>query len=95
MHTPKTIWLEAHAPQMHHSFAVISVLSAFPLALVGEEGKLSGERGSATAGGEIMVRVQQVEVPALWCWGGGKGCFGHICRFRAGRMVQLELQGHR
>lgn len=86
MHTPKTIWLEAHAPQMHHSFAVISVLSAFPLALVGEEGKL---------GGEIMVRVQQVEVPALWCWGGGKGCFGHICRFRAGRMVQLELQGHR
>lgn len=31
--------------KMHHSFAVISVLSAFPLALVGEEGKLGGERG--------------------------------------------------
>lgn len=30
---------------MHHRFAVISVLLAFPLALGGEEGKLGGERG--------------------------------------------------
>lgn len=30
-----------------------------------------------------MVGVQQVEVLALWCWGGGRGCFGHMCRFRA------------
>lgn len=56
------------------------------------------ERGAeglcATAGGEIMVGVQQVEVPALWCWGGGRGCFVYMCRFRAGGIVQLELRGH-
>lgn len=43
--TPKTIWFKACAPEMHHSFAVISVLLAFPLALVGEESKLGGVRG--------------------------------------------------
>lgn len=82
---------------MHHSFAVTSVLSAFPLALVGEEGRLGGVRGRGpcvTAGGEIMVGLQQLKVLDLWCWGGGRGCFGHMCRFRAGRMVQLELWAH-
>lgn len=43
--TPQTICFEASAPEMHHSCAVISVLLAFPLALVGEEGKLGRERG--------------------------------------------------
>lgn len=97
MCTPKTIWFEACAPEMHHSFAVTSVLSAFPLALVGEEGRLGGVRGRGpcvTAGGEIMVGLQQLKVLDLWCWGGGRGCFGHMCRFRAGRMVQLELWAH-
>lgn len=82
--TPKTIWLEAHAPECTVVLQWLQCCQLFPLPCKvrrvnqGARGvknpcaAVEGGNGGSSGGG-----------PSPWSWGGGRGCFSCTCRFGA------------